>query len=308
MKRHYDGEGRGRALASWFASTDGVIGRTQALELGVTKSQVDRWVRSGLWIRLYPGVYRLASFPSSPESFLRAALLVGGPSSYASHSSAAWLHGLLDHPGPEPTITVPANHLVRTGGLTVTRTRRLQQPIMRRRFPCTSVPRTILDYATLAGPDELDELIDRAVARRVVGLDSILDVCRTTVGHPGRPFLRSRLDARGIAAGPHPSVLESKMVRTLHDHGVPTPKAEVCWGPNRRYRLDFAYPQLRLVIEVNGWAYHSSPEQARRDSARRNALNRAGWTVLEFDWWEVTHEPHRVAADVAAAIARLQSA
>jgi len=98
------------------------------------------------------------------------------------------------------------------------------------------------------------------------------------------------------------------MLRTLRDHGVCAPKAEVCWGPNQRYRLDFAYPHLRLVIEVNGWAYHSSPEQARRDATRRNALNRAGWTVLEFDWWDVTHEPHRVAAEVAAALARLQVA
>jgi very-short-patch-repair endonuclease len=76
-------------------------------------------------------------------------------------------------------------------------------------------------------------------------------------------------------------------------------------GPGGRYRLDFSYPDLLLIIEVNGWAYHSSPEQARRDTVRRNALNRAGWTVLEFDWWEVTNEPGRVVAEVAAALAQL---
>jgi hypothetical protein len=180
--------------------------------------------------------------------------------------------------------------------------------MIRRGFPCTPVARTIVDMAVLADADELDELIDRAVATRSIRPDALLVACASARGHRGRPFLQHRLDARGMATGPHPSVLESKMLRTLLDHGVRAPKAEVCWGPDRRYRLDFAYPQLRLVIEVNGWTYHSSPEQARRDAARRNALNRAGWTVLEFDWWDVTREPHRVAAEVGAALARLQAA
>ncbi len=92
------------------------------------------------------------------------------------------------------------------------------------------------------------------------------------------------------------------MGRLLRSAGLPVPEVEVAWGPDRRYRLDFAYLELRLVVEVNGWAYHSSPEQARYDAARRNALNQAGWTVLEFDWWVVTHESRRVAAEVAAAI------
>lgn len=86
------------------------------------------------------------------------------------------------------------------------------------------------------------------------------------------------------------------------------PKAEVCWGPDRRYRLDFAYPQLRLVIEVDGWAAHFLPEQQRRDHQRGNYLNRAGWTVLHYDWWEITYEADRVAREIADTYRRLRAA
>jgi very-short-patch-repair endonuclease len=119
--------------------------------------------------------------------------------------------------------------------------------------------------------------------------------------HHGRQPLQRRLAARGLTGGPHPSVLESKMARLLRAAGLPTPRAEVRWGPAERYRLDFAYSNLRLVVEVNGWAYHSSPEQARSDAARRNMLSRAGWIILEFDWWVVTSEPERVVSEISAA-------
>jgi len=294
-----------RRLSAWFATHDGIIRRTQALEIGLSEAAIGRLVRSGAWIRIFPSIYRLASAPATPASWLRASLLVGGAGAYASDQSAAWLHGLVNGAPAHPHITVPAHQLVRVSGVQVTRTRRPSRPVIHGGFKCTAVPQTLLDCATLLGPDELDLMVDRAVARRAVGLDALIAACRAADRHTGRRFLNHRLQARGAEEGPSPSVLESRFARLLKSHGIPAPKAEVSWGPNGRFRLDFAYPHLRLVIEVNGWAYHSTPEQARRDATRRNALNRAGWTVLEFDWWQVTQEPDRVAAEIAAALTEL---
>ena len=53
-------------------------------------------------------------------------------------------------------------------------------------------------------------------------------------------------------------------------------------------------------IEVDGYAYHSSPEQLQRDNARRNALEVEGWQFLVYTWLDVTREPRRVAAEIAA--------
>jgi hypothetical protein len=118
-------------------------------------------------------------------------------------------------------------------------------------------------------------------------------------GHQGRPLVIERLRQRGVTGSPNPSVLESRAARLFRRYQLPRPRAEVSWGPDRRYRLDFAYPALRLVIEVDGWAAHFVPERQRRDHQPSNTLNRAGWTVLRYDWWAVTYEADRVAREIA---------
>lgn len=91
------------------------------------------------------------------------------------------------------------------------------------------------------------------------------------------------------------------MARLLAAQGVPAPKAELVWGPQRRYRLDYAYPAIKLAVEVDGHAFHFTPEQQRWDHRRSNALTAAGWTVLPYNWWDVTYEARRVAAEIAGA-------
>jgi very-short-patch-repair endonuclease len=89
------------------------------------------------------------------------------------------------------------------------------------------------------------------------------------------------------------------MARLLHRSGAPRLKAECKWGPDSKYRLDFADPERRLLIEVDGYAWHSTPDQMRRDLRRRNELNRAGWTILVYTWKDVTGEEERVIQEIA---------
>ena len=127
---------------------------------------------------------------------------------------------------------------------------------------------TIVDCAAVITVDAIDALVDTALARRVVDIEALAAVAadRRLLYYPGRRSLEMRLAARGILGSPHPSVLESRMARVFRLHRLPGPKAEVVWGPNRRYRLDFAYPHLRLAIEVDGWSAHFAPEQQRHDN------------------------------------------
>lgn len=188
------------------------------------------------------------------------------------------------------------------------RSRRLPAAVQRKGLPCTAPIQTLMDCAAVTTPEELDALVDQALARKVV---AVADLERGAGHpsfryHPGRIRFVQRLAARGVTGSPSPSVLESRAARLFKSHGLPVPKAEVEWSPDgRRYRLDFAYPHLRLVIEVDGWASHMSPEKQRYDNTRSNALNVEGWTVLHFDWWQVTFEGDRVAAQIRQAYRRL---
>jgi very-short-patch-repair endonuclease len=209
---------------------------------------------------------------------------------------------MCDDAPAEPMITVPRNRTVRIQGLRSVRTNRPFDTIVRRGVPCTDPTRTILDCASDTTAARLDAVVHQAVARKVVRIDTLKKLATASATHrhhPGRALLTQRLAARGVAGSPNPSVLESRTVRLLHRHRLPVPKAEVSWGPGGRYRLDFAYPGLRLVIEVDGRVAHLTPEKQRYDNRRGNALNRAGWTVLHYDWWEITNDADRVAREIA---------
>ncbi|MGH9000089.1 MAG: endonuclease domain-containing protein [Acidimicrobiia bacterium] len=74
-------------------------------------------------------------------------------------------------------------------------------------------------------------------------------------------------------------------------------------GPDGRFlaQVDFAYPELLLVIEVDGYEAHGSPRAMAKDFVRQNGLVPFGWHVLRFTWSQVVHEPEMVASAIAAA-------
>jgi very-short-patch-repair endonuclease len=54
-----------------------------------------------------------------------------------------------------------------------------------------------------------------------------------------------------------------------------------------RYRVDFILKDARLIIELDGHAYHSTPEQLEKDAVRQRYLSRAGYAVLRFTGREI---------------------
>lgn len=297
------------AVTGWLRCHHGVISAREASRLGLTRGQVGVRVRTGEWEQVRRGVYRIAGSPRGPLSNLRAAVLAGGPGAMASHLSAAWLWNFADEPS-SPALTIPHGRTRSVPGVRVARSRIPARVVVRKGIPCTDPVRTIVDCATSATGRDLDDLIDRALARRTVRTDDLIRVAedRLVFGrHPGRSILGGRLAARGVTGAPAPSVLESRMARLLAGAALPAPVAELVWGPQRRYRLDYAYADLKLAVEVDGHAFHFTPEQQRWDNRRSNALTSAGWTVLHYSWWDVSYEPERVAAEIAGALVRRSS-
>ncbi len=66
--------------------------------------------------------------------------------------------------------------------------------------------------------------------------------------------------------------------------------------------MDFAWPEQRLLVEVDGFAFHADRSRYRSDRRRTNALVLAGWRVLRFSWEDVVHRPDVVVAQVRAAL------
>ena len=71
--------------------------------------------------------------------------------------------------------------------------------------------------------------------------------------------------------------------------------------------LDFAHPDLRIALEVDGRAFHSDHLAFERDHIRQNVIVVQEWLVLRFTWKQITQSPARVVATVRDAI-RLRTA
>jgi very-short-patch-repair endonuclease len=56
------------------------------------------------------------------------------------------------------------------------------------------------------------------------------------------------------------------------------------------YRADFAHVPSKTIIELDGAAWHSSPEAIAHDTVREAYLRNQGWSVIRFTGAEVLHQ------------------
>jgi very-short-patch-repair endonuclease len=294
------------AERSIFRAQLGLATRTQLLEMGVADGQLRVAVAQGRWSRTAAGLYALPSHPDSPgRRLLAACLLTGG---VASHASAAWVWSLLDDP-PTPPVASVAHKRHATLATTATRDRSKAlsagsvgpndlYPVVvhrsrdlaptsisvRNGIPTTNPLRTFVDLAGSISPTTLDEAIDVALAKRLVSVESLLAEAgrQKRSGRRGPAQLMAHLDRRRFVGAPAPSVLESRALRLLADARIKVVNCETAID-HGHYRLDIEL-EHQIFVEVDGYAYHSSPEQKRYDDARRNQLRLMGVEFLVYDW------------------------
>jgi len=228
-----------------------------------------------------------------------------------SHRSAAWVWGILPQPPPVPELSVPRNgrQVHSTTNLTIHRSGDLllSKAVNRSSVLVTNPLRTLVDIAGVVAPPVLTKAVDAAAATQLVTIDGLVAEIER-LARPGRAGvgpLRRHLLERGFTGAPAPSVLEAHARRLIVRSGLPLPEVEVCVGDDGEYRLDIAWRPIRYAVEVDGYAWHSTPEHLRRDLRRRNDLERLGWTLQVFTWHDVVKRPDEVIAQVTTTYGRL---
>ena len=254
---------------------------------------------------VHPGVYRLAGSPATWEQQALAAVLAAGGGAAASHRTAARLWGLGDDEVVE--VTVSRGRHPRLAGVVVHQIADIGARALhpRRGVPTTDPARTLVDLGAVLPGWAVEDALDRALVRRLVTMASVeaaLDHLADR-GRNGAGVLREVLDRRALGADRPDGLLEPRMARLLRRHGLPPAVFQHEVHDGRRFvaRVDFAYPDRRVAIEVDGWESHASPAALQADLARQNALVALGWTVARFTWLDVVRRP----ADVASTIRRI---
>ena len=152
-------------------------------------------------------------------------------------------------------------------------------------IPVTSVARTLCDLTAVARAWTVERAVDEALRRKLVTLRALTRVAESLDGRGRRrcTIMRELLEARVPGFHPGESAPELRISRLLVAAGLPAPTPQHPYRIGKRaVRADLAYPDAGIVIEYDGWDYHSTRSAFDADRARANDLEVLGLTVLRF--------------------------
>jgi very-short-patch-repair endonuclease len=296
MKGQTDPPSLDERLAELTRRQYGVVARAQLFRLGVGATGIDERLRTGRLHRLYRGVYAVGHSALKPEGHRIAAVLASGEGAVLSHASAAAHWGIRQTAAAVVDVTVP----VRSGrrgqrGIRLHRSRRLGREdfTVHEGIATTTVARTLLDLADVLPAQGLKRTIDEAEYQRRLDMTALLAAVN---GNPGRRGSR----VLQLATAPPEltrSELEQRFLAMLARRGLPRPLVN---ATIEGCEVDFAWPEHKLIVELDGFAAHGRRSAFERDRLRDRRLARAGYRTLRLTERMVRYDEDAIVADLEA--------
>ena len=296
-------------MAAVAVNQHALITLDQLRELKVTRRQRERLLATGQIVRVAKDVYRLNGAPPSWQGRIAATQLAVGRDAIVSHRSAAALYGLDGFDQQRIVhLSIPSGRSPRKPkDVRLHRCADYELIVAERRqhITVTDPARLVLDL--YAGEANLE------VARR--GLFSVrkknlaswtaIDEClqrHARRGRRGISMLRADLELYRQIGCPETS-FEDAIARVLMDAGMPEPVLQH-WvlTPGGRYRIDVAYPGVRVGIEGKSRAEHLTDEAFEADPIRDANLAIAGWIIIHVTWAQLQNDPSGVVRRICRAL------
>jgi very-short-patch-repair endonuclease len=209
-------------------------------------------------IRRHKGVFVLGHEALSDRATIIAALLAAGPGAVVSHGTAAYVWKLILSMPPFVHVTVQGRRPRNRDGIRIHHASHLDTTI-HQQLPITTPLQTIAQLP----PHDRARARDEAL---------VLGLVPRSADDDAEPTL---------------SELERALRPALKAAGLPRPRVnQYVLG----HRVDFHWPEHRVVVETDGWRTHSRRHAFESDRARDAQLAAAGWIVLRFTWRQVIHE------------------
>ena len=283
------------------ASQGGVVTRSQLLDLGFSAKAIRHRLAKGRLHLLYRGVYAVGRPEVTRPGRRMAAVLACGPGAALSHEAAAQQWAIRPYkPGPIE-VSLPAGRRARHPGIVIHRRQNLAADVTRHHgILLTSPVRTLIDLATRLPPRQLEAAINEADKLDLVDPESLRTALEDRAAQPGVAPLRRLLDRRTFTLTD--SELERRFLPLARRAGLPRPETG---RQLNGFRVDFHWPDLRLVVETDGLRYHRTPAQQARDRLRDQAHAAAGLTPLRFTHAQIRWEPGHVEWTLASVARRL---
>ena len=267
------------AITSVAARQHGMVTTKQLAAAGIGERAVAHRVANGRLTRIFRGVYRVGPVTAPYGLEMAAVLATGGA---LSHHSAAALWGFCPPHDGNTHVTVTNKDARSRRGLTVHRTASLNAAV-HNGLPLTTPARTLHDLTPHLEPHELERAVEEAVIRGLTTPDEL-----TT-----RPALRrARIEEPQLTR----SEAERRLRKLIRAARLPRPQTNTKVAG---WEVDAVWPAQRLVVEVDGFAYHGNRAAFERDRRKDAALVAAGYRVVRITWRQLVEEPHAVVALLA---------
>jgi hypothetical protein len=288
--------GAHQPLADLAEQQHGVASIQQLESLGYSRDAVSRASRSGRLHRLHRGVYAVGHRSLTWYSHCLAAVLACGPDALASHTSAAWLWGLLTNRPGSFHVTAPTRRHARPDlRLHYTRVADEDRAI-REAIPVTALPRTLLDLAATLPANRLERAIERSEERGLFDLCAVDALLGRAGHHSGVSNLRCALAIYRDEPAFTRSRLERRFLDLVKSAGLPAPSM----GFNEAgFELDAYWQPERFAVELDVYETHGSRAAFERDRLRQENLKLIGIEMIRVTGPRLDREPRAVIGRVA---------
>jgi very-short-patch-repair endonuclease len=264
-----------------------VITRAQLLVIGYSERAIEYRIEVGWLHRIHAGVYAVDREELTLEGGFIAAVLACGEGAALSHESAAQLWQIRRRrPGPIH-VSVPEGRRVSRPGIKIHRRTRFE---VTRRYgiPVTTPVCTIVDVAAGLTDELLERAVNEAINRDLVDPERLRVALDRLPHRRGARRVRALLDRDTFVVTD--TMLEQRFLPIARAAGLPKPETQAHLAGGR---VDFYWPELKLIVEADSLRFHRTPAQQLNDRLRdqRNAV--AGLTTLRFThsqiWFDTPH-------------------
>lgn len=279
----------------------GVITARQLASCGLGRGAIAHRCRTGVLIPVAPRVFAVGRPPEHRFARHLAAALAVARDSWLSHASAAALWDLAPLDPSDPVDLVVEGVPPRSRpGVRVHRTQRLD-PVDRARrgaIPVTGVARTVVDLGSVLSIDRLERAMGEAFALHRCRAADVRDALQRTPTRRGNGTVRAVLAQAG---GPRRtrSEAERRFLSMLRSAGIESPRTN---APVGRYEVDAVWERERVIVEIDGYAFHGSRRRFEHDRRRDAELQAAGWLVFRVTWRGMTEDALATVARLAAVL------
>jgi len=282
----------------------GCVHRSQFHAAGFSNKALARRVAHGRLERLQPDVFLARrQSPALLERAMAAALELCGDA-VVGGLAAASIWRMIDGAPSGIDVMVVGRNAAPRQGVQIHRVRTLARKDIRWRsgIPLTSPARTLIDLGVILDPLELENALAETLVRGLAREAEIAAAMQRAPRRAGIPVLRQLLSYRqdaGVDPARTRSVYERKLLELIAEAELPRPVTNV---PVEGHVVDMFWPAQRLVVEFDGFAYHSDRQAFENDRLRDQDLVAAGYRVIRITARQLDRTPLALIARLAQAL------